>query len=78
LNLFFRLSTLLQGDKLPVFTRAGLSRTVTMFAALLLTAVATNALAREFRAADTQSEDYPTVQALRFMDRLIERIRKVN
>jgi tripartite ATP-independent transporter DctP family solute receptor len=54
------------------YTRACLSRTVTMFAALLLTAVTTNALAREFRAADTQSEDYPTVQALRFMGRLIE------
>jgi tripartite ATP-independent transporter DctP family solute receptor len=55
-----------------VFTRAGLSRTVIMFVALLLTAVTTNAQAREFRAADTQSEDYPTVQALRFMGRLIE------
>ena len=43
-----------------------------MFAALLLTAVTTNAPAREFRAADTQSADYPTVQALRFMGRLIE------
>jgi tripartite ATP-independent transporter DctP family solute receptor len=52
--------------------RAGLSRTVTIVAALLLTAVTTNAPAREFRAADTQSEDYPTVQALRFMGRLIE------
>jgi TRAP-type C4-dicarboxylate transport system substrate-binding protein len=28
-------------------------------------------LAREFRATDTQSEDYPTVQALRYMGRLI-------
>lgn len=28
--------------------------------------------AREFRAADTQSEDYPTVQALLFMARLVE------
>jgi hypothetical protein len=27
-------------------------------------AVSTSAAAREFRAADTQSEDYPTVQAL--------------
>src|SRR5580700_2703815 len=43
-----------------------------MFAALFLTAVLTSAPAREFRAADTQSEDYPTVQALRFMGRLIE------
>jgi tripartite ATP-independent transporter DctP family solute receptor len=57
---------------LPVFTRAGHSRTVIMFASLLLTAVTTNAQAREFRAADTQSEDYPTVLALRFMGRLIE------
>src|ERR1700733_8188466 len=72
LNLFSRLSTLLRGDKLPVYTRAGLSRTVTMFAALFVTAVLTSAPAREFRAADTQSEDYPTVQALRFMGRLIE------
>ncbi len=51
--------------------RARLSRTVTV-AALLLAAVATSTFAREFRAADTQSEDYPTVQALRFMGRLIE------
>ena len=29
------------------------------------------ATAREFRAADTQAEDYPTVQALRFMGRLV-------
>jgi tripartite ATP-independent transporter DctP family solute receptor len=72
LNLFSSARTSLQGDKLPVLTRAGLSRTVIMFVALLLTAVTTNAPAREFRAADTQSEDYPTVQALRFMGRLIE------
>ena len=55
-----------------MFSRAALSRTVIMFAALLLTAATTSAPAREFRAADTQSEDYPTVQALRFMGRLIE------
>ena len=30
------------------------------------------AAAREFRAADTQSEDYPTVQALLYMARLVE------
>jgi TRAP-type C4-dicarboxylate transport system substrate-binding protein len=29
------------------------------------------AVAREFRAADTQSEDYPTVQALNYMGKLI-------
>nr|WP_249128086.1 TRAP transporter substrate-binding protein [Bradyrhizobium lablabi] len=39
--------------------------------ALCLTAAATAAHAREFRAADTQNEDYPTVQALRFMGHLI-------
>ena len=43
-----------------------------MFAvALSLTAAATGAFAREFRAADTQNEDYPTVQALRHMGRVI-------
>ena len=36
-----------------------------------MTAAATGAIAREFRAADTQNEDYPTVQALRYMGRLI-------
>jgi tripartite ATP-independent transporter DctP family solute receptor len=39
--------------------------------ALLLTAVSTSVFAREFRAADTQSEDYPTVQALRYMGSLV-------
>lgn len=43
-----------------------------MFAVVLsLSAVATGAFAREFRAADTQNEDYPTVQALRHMGRAI-------
>jgi tripartite ATP-independent transporter DctP family solute receptor len=42
-----------------------------MVVALFLTAVSTNAVAREFRAADTRSEDYPTVQALRYMGGLI-------
>src|ERR1700735_5164752 len=42
-----------------------------MFAALLLTAATTSAVAREFRAADTQSMDYPTVQALYYMGRVI-------
>jgi tripartite ATP-independent transporter DctP family solute receptor len=31
-----------------------------------------NAMAREFRAADTQAADYPTVRALEYMGRLIE------
>jgi tripartite ATP-independent transporter DctP family solute receptor len=55
-----------------VYSRAELSRTGAIMVALFLTAATTNALAREFRAADTQSEDYPTVQALRYMGRLIE------
>jgi tripartite ATP-independent transporter DctP family solute receptor len=55
-----------------VYSRAKISRTVAVVVALLMTAATTNALAREFRAADTQSEDYPTVQALRYMGRLIE------
>jgi tripartite ATP-independent transporter DctP family solute receptor len=40
--------------------------------ALALTAAAAQAAAaREFRAADIQEENYPTVQALRFMDQLV-------
>ncbi|QWG20716.1 TRAP transporter substrate-binding protein [Bradyrhizobium sediminis] len=56
---------------MPVYSRADLSRTVAFVVALSLTAVSTSAVAREFRAADTQSEDYPTVQALRYMGRMI-------
>ncbi|MBR0698904.1 TRAP transporter substrate-binding protein [Bradyrhizobium sp. 62B] len=61
---------------MPVLNRAELSRTGVIFVALLLAAVsmgmrATGAVAREFRAADTQTEDYPTVQALRYMGALI-------
>jgi len=55
----------------PVLNRAELSRTGVIFVALLLAIFATNAAAREFRAADTQTEDYPTVQALRYMGALI-------
>ena len=55
---------------LPVSSRS-VQRTVTIVAALLLTAASTIVAAREFRAADTQAEDYPTVQALRFMSRVI-------
>jgi len=57
--------------KLPVYSRADLSRTAALVVALALTAFSTSAAAREFRAADTQNEDYPTVQALRYMGRLI-------
>ena len=49
-----------------MYRRAHLSRTMTLIVALLLTAVSTSASAREFRSADTQSEAYPAVQALRF------------
>jgi tripartite ATP-independent transporter DctP family solute receptor len=54
-----------------VYSRADLSRTSALVAALFLIASATGAIAREFRAADTQNEDYPTVQALRYMGRLV-------
>jgi tripartite ATP-independent transporter DctP family solute receptor len=54
-----------------VFGRAEIQRTVVLVVALLVTAGTTGAFAREFRAADTQNEDYPTVQALRFMGRLV-------
>lgn len=54
-----------------MYSRADLSRTVALVAALLLTAASTSTSAREFRAADTQSEDYPTVQALQYMGRMI-------
>src|SRR6266404_546359 len=55
---------------LPVSSRS-VQRTITIVAALWLTAASTFAAAREFRAADTQAEDYPTVQALRFMGDMI-------
>jgi tripartite ATP-independent transporter DctP family solute receptor len=61
-----------EGIRLPVYSGAEISRTVVLVVALLLAAVSTGAAAREFRAADTQNEDYPTVQALRFMGSLIE------
>jgi tripartite ATP-independent transporter DctP family solute receptor len=54
-----------------VYSRADLSRTAALVVALFLTVAATGAIAREFRAADTQNEEYPTVQALRFMGSLI-------
>jgi TRAP-type C4-dicarboxylate transport system substrate-binding protein len=56
---------------LNVFGRAELQRTVVLVVALLLTAGSTDALAREFRAADTQNEEYPTAQAPRFMERQV-------
>ena len=50
--------------------RADLSRRM-LVAALFLTAASTSVVAREFRAADTQNEDYPTIQALRYMGSLV-------
>src|SRR6202521_3073039 len=58
--------------KSPVYSRADLSRTVAIVVALFLTAASTIAVAREFRVADPQSEECPTVQALRYMGRLID------
>jgi tripartite ATP-independent transporter DctP family solute receptor len=55
-----------------VYSGAKISRTVVLVVALWLAAASTSTVAREFRAADTQSQDYPTVQALRFMGGLIE------
>ena len=54
-----------------MYSRADLWRTVVIVVALFLTAAPTRAVAREFRAADTQAENYPTVQALLYMGRLI-------
>jgi hypothetical protein len=45
------------GDEVPVYSRASLSRTAATVVALLLTATASVA-AREFRAAETQSETH--------------------
>jgi len=52
--------------------RADLPRTLTLVVALLLTVAPTRSFAREFRVADTQNEDYPTVQALGHMGHLVE------
>ncbi len=64
-----------EGLSVPVLSRAELSRTgmvsVALFLALFPALAATRAAARDFRAADTQAEDYPTVQALRYMGALI-------
>ena len=54
-----------------MYRRADLSRTITLVVALFATVAATSAFAREFRAADTQNEDYPTVQALLYMGSMV-------
>jgi len=50
-------------------SRANCCKAICVAAALALSVAAS---AREFRVADTQSEDYPTVQALLYMARLVE------
>ena len=54
-----------------MYRRADLSRTITLVVALFLTAASTSVFAREFRAAATQNEDYPTAQALRYMGSMV-------
>ena len=81
-----------KGNLLPVYCRADLSRTIRLVVALSLAAASTGVFAREFRAADTRNEEYPTMQALYgaawsgntakaerdpAMAELIERMRKV-
>lgn len=51
--------------------RADLSRTIKLVVALFFAAASTGVFAREFRAADTQNEEYPTVQALGYMGSLV-------
>src|SRR3954470_4046560 len=64
-----------RGVMLPVSSRVALVQAAAVVATLSLCAMAgaalTPGMAREFRAADTQAEDYPTVQALRYMGSLI-------
>jgi tripartite ATP-independent transporter DctP family solute receptor len=69
MNLFTERPTDL-GGMLPVFSRS-VQRIVITVTALTLAVVPALAVAREFRAADTQAEDYPTVQALRLMGDMI-------
>jgi tripartite ATP-independent transporter DctP family solute receptor len=57
-----------------VYSRACVWRTAILAGGLLLTAVTPSAWTREFRGADTQSEDYPTFEAVRYMcPRIAER-----
>lgn len=51
--------------------RADLSRTMKLVLALFLTAASTSVSAREFRAADTRNESYPTVPAPHDMGSLV-------
>jgi tripartite ATP-independent transporter DctP family solute receptor len=60
-----------RGMELLVSSRAAVLGNISLVAALWVGLSATPVIAREFRAADTQPEDYPTVQALQFMSRII-------
>src|SRR5262245_48711838 len=51
--------------------RSSLTRGCLVAAASGVFALAAPVAAREFRAADIQEENYPTVQALRYMDQLV-------
>jgi len=55
---------------MSLFLHGNSCRTAALLIAALLALPA--AEAREFRVADTQAEDYPTVQALQFMARIVE------
>ena len=55
---------------MPVY-RANLPRTFSLVVALVSMVATTGAFAREFRVAETQGEDYPTIQALRYTGSLI-------
>jgi tripartite ATP-independent transporter DctP family solute receptor len=62
--------------RMTIATRSGGVRNPRRWAAVLAVLLAwcigaTAAPARDFRAADTQSENYPTVQAMNFMNRLV-------
>ena len=54
-----------------MYRRADLSRTMTLVVALFWMAASTGVFARDFRAADTRNEDYPTVQALRYLGSMV-------
>src|SRR5215813_9170393 len=55
---------------MSLFWKGNFCRIAALWSAALL--ASPSAGAREFRVADTQSEDYPTVQALTFMARVVE------
>jgi tripartite ATP-independent transporter DctP family solute receptor len=59
------------GSNLSLSSRVGVTWIAAVLLGSVLTVVSVAASAREFRAADTQHEDYPTVQALQFMGRVI-------